>query len=93
MRTGIFLEYVGEISTDLLWQNVTNPNALKPSLQDFRNAFPMGFTMSVQIEQEIHETPEEKKSVHEFIQGRLRRGEALDAPGRKLVGVVLTPKG
>jgi len=92
MKTAIFLEYLGEISNDLILQNLTNENQLKPSVEDFRLAFPLGFTVSVQIEQRIYETPEEKKRINEFIQDRLRRASGIEAPGRKVVGLVLTPR-
>jgi len=92
MKTGIFLEYLGEIDTDLLVQNLTNTNEGKPSIDAFREAFSRGFLVSVQIEQQIHEMPDEKKTLREFVGGRLRRAEGIDVPGRKLIGLVLTPK-
>ena len=61
MRTGTFLEYLGEISSDLILQNLTNESQSKPSIEEFRLAFPRGFVVSVQIQQQIHETPEEKR--------------------------------
>jgi hypothetical protein len=92
MTTGIFLEYLGEISTDLIFQHLTDANQLKPSIEDFRLAFPRGFVAAVQIEQRIYEMPEEKKTALEITQGRMQRAWGIEPPGRKLVGLVLTPK-
>lgn len=92
MRTGTFLEYLGEISSDLILQNLTNESQSKPSIEEFRLAFPRGFVVSVQIQQQIHETPEEKKSAVEFLQGRMQRAMGLEPPGRTFVGVVLTSR-
>jgi hypothetical protein len=36
--------------------------------------------------------PEEKKTALEITQGRMQRAWGIEPPGRKLVGLVLTPK-
>lgn len=96
MRTGIFLEYLGDVDTELLLQNLTNTNENFSSIDTFREAFPAGFMVSAQIEQRIYETPEEKKVLVDFMRDRLQRagGSPPDftPPGRKLIGLVLSPR-
>jgi len=94
MRRANFLEYWGEISADLIAHHLTNKNEFGPTADDVRQAFPLGLTVSVQIEQTIRETPEEQQEAGAapMIAGRLRRWHGTETPDREIVGLVLSRK-
>jgi hypothetical protein len=93
MKTATFLEFVGETSHDALL-TLTYENQFKPTVEEVRTAFPLGFLVSAQIEQQIPETLEERKTLEAeiAIQTRIPAALGIKLPGRKVVGLVLTPK-
>ena len=95
MKTGVCLEYLGDVATELLLQNLTNTNPAKSFIDGFKEAFPLGFMVSAQIEMRIYETPEENQTLMDFVRSRLQRASRIDVlepPGRQLLGLVLTPR-
>jgi hypothetical protein len=96
MKTGVCLEYLGDVATELLLQNLTNTNPAKSFIADFKDAFPLGFMVSAQIEMRIYETPEERQELAELLRSRLQRAsgqiDVLSPGSRKLLGLVLTPR-
>jgi len=85
MKTGIFAEYLGDISTELLMQNLTNTNPHFSSIDLIRESFPEGFTVSAEIERPFAETQTEKEKIMQEMRSGLQ-------PKGKLVRLVLDAK-
>ncbi len=97
MKREVFSEYLGDVDTELLLQNLTNTNAMSSANIDcVREMFPRGFTVSGEFEMTVYETETERKEYVQSIQRRSASGEDLLAtliPADKmLVRLVLEPK-
>ena len=58
-KTGIFPEYLGDIATEALLQNLANINPHVSSIAWVRESVPQGFSVSAEFEQRVYETKEE----------------------------------
>ncbi|HTC61572.1 MAG TPA: hypothetical protein VK709_01915 [Candidatus Saccharimonadales bacterium] len=104
MKRAVFPEYLGEISTDLLIQNLKDGTGtmltfpLSSPLQAFMDAFPKGFKVVANVEFLVPDSHEEQKLAIEQFQNRVAQArtpeekrESLTPPGRRLVGLTLVP--
>jgi len=82
MPRKIFSEYLGDVSAELLLQNLTNLNPHRSSIDIIRAAVPAGFTVTAEIEQEVLTSEE--------CEGTARNSDSH--PPGKLVRLVLEPK-
>lgn len=99
MKRGIFPAYLGDIATEALLQNLTSQNREFFSVEDFREAFPLGFEVMAHVELSVPETPGERQPLIESAQAKIASArtdeemrQAMRHPGDKLIGLVLTPK-
>jgi hypothetical protein len=95
MKTGTFLEYLGDISTEVLVQNLTNTNRHASSIEAIREAVPGGFSLTAEIERTFCETEEEKLDMLADLNAALGKGsevkEFLRSRPGKLVRIVMVP--
>jgi hypothetical protein len=92
VNTGTFPEYLGDVSTEALLQNLTNINEYVSSIDAIRLAYPRGFTVTVEMELPVYDKESEKHKVLEALEDRFQTGDlgALP-PNKKLVRLVLEP--
>jgi hypothetical protein len=91
MNTGVFSEYLGDIATEALLQNLTNTNVNHSSIDAIRAAIPGGFSVVAEIELSIMDTAEFGPLK---VWGRTlneKEVEALLRQPRKLIRIVITP--
>lgn len=93
MRTGIFGEWLGDISTEALLQNLTNENPHWSSTDSIRLAYPNGFTVTAEMECPVAEDELDQEILQVGIENRLQ-GYHLEhlQVGKRLVRFVLEPK-
>lgn len=95
-KTGIFPEYLGDIATEALLQNLTNINRYVSSIGWVRESVSQGFSVSAEFEQRIYQTEEEKQELLAIMAERGARyteshnTDDLNSKG-KLVRIVLEP--
>ena len=89
-KTAIITEYLGDISTELLLQNLTNVNHFHNSIDAIRLAVPSGFTMIAEIERPIYGGEEMQRHVDEMNEYIKRTGKCPEEPG-KLLRLILEP--
>jgi len=93
MRTEIFPEYLGDISTEALLQNLTNENGYVSSADSIRLTYRKGFTITAEIERPVAEDHLDEGTLQAEIENRLERSRPEPFPDRKtLVRLVLEPK-
>ena len=96
-ETGIFPEYLGDISTEALLQNLTNVNPYFSSIGWVRESVPQGFSVSAEFEQRVYETEEERQELLTIMAKRAARYAETRNPDdlnnkAKLIRIVLEPK-
>jgi hypothetical protein len=100
MKREIFPEYLGDVDTEYLLQNLTNTNGTaRANIDCVREMFPHGFTVSGEFECSVFETETERNEYREASERRLRKatdgGEQLAAlvPADKMLArLILEPK-
>lgn len=100
MKREIFEEYLGDVDTELLLQNLTNTNGTaRANIDCVREMFPHGFTVDGYFESSVLETETERNEYRDALARRI--GQATDdseqlaalVPADKmLVRLVLEPK-
>jgi len=66
-KTAIITEYLGDISTELLLQNLTNINRFVSSIDAIRQSVPGGFMVTAEIERPIYVTEEDPRHSRKAI--------------------------
>jgi hypothetical protein len=90
-KTAVTEEYLGDISTEFLLQNLTNTNRNWSSIDAIRLAVPNGFTITAEIERRVLETEEDRaRWVAETNAYMRRTGREPEQPG-KLIRLILEP--
>jgi hypothetical protein len=95
MKTGIFEEYLGNISTDAFLIIANTNRMAELQVERIRKNYPAGFTITAEFEQPCAETDEEKEEMQRALTNRLRRSKSKFAAlmaDKKLVRLVLEPK-
>jgi inactivated superfamily I helicase len=100
MKREIFEEYLGDVDSELLLQNLTNTNGTaRANIDCVREMFPHGFTVEGYFEMSLLETETERNEYQNAVEHRMAQatsGEeqlaALVPPDKKLVRLVLEPK-
>jgi hypothetical protein len=77
MKTGVFPEYLGDIGTEVLLQNLTNTGRLS-SIDSIREDWPKGFSVIAEMEMETFESGKAAvESVEKRIAERAADNEGL----------------
>ena len=100
MKREIFEEYLGDVDTELLLQNLTNTNGTaRANIDCVREMFPRGFTVSGEFEMSILETETEQNQFRDAVVRRMSQAKdgseqhaALVPADKMLVRLVLEPK-
>ena len=93
---GIFPEYLGDVGTEVLLQNLTNINPYISRVDQIRESVQGGFSVTAEIEMECYDTDEEHHAAVERLKEEMLRAKdpihyLTHRPGR-LVRVVMEPK-
>jgi hypothetical protein len=100
MKREIFPEYLGDVDSELLLQNLTNTNGTARANIDWvREMFPDGFSVSGEFEMSVLETETERNEYRNIVEHRMGQATSGDerpaapVPADKiLVRLVLEPK-
>jgi len=100
MKGEILPEYLGDVSTEALLQNLTNENMSSRAVADsVREMFPHGFTVTGEFELSVLETETERNEHLESMKRRFSKATnpseqfaALVPADKMLVRLILEPK-
>jgi hypothetical protein len=94
MKTKILPEYLGDISTELLLQNLTNTNPHVSKINWLRELVPDGFTVSVEYELPTAENEMDMNQLQSEAEKRIKPNnpETWDPKPTKLIRLVLMAK-
>jgi|HubBroStandDraft_6_1064221.scaffolds.fasta_scaffold05535_2 hypothetical protein len=100
MKRETFEEYLGDVDTELLLQNLTNTNGTaRANIDCVREMFPHGFEVSGYFETSVLETETERNERLESMERRLSKATnpseqfaALVPADKMLVRLILQPK-
>lgn len=95
-KRGIFPEYLGDVGTEVLLQNLTNVNPYSARVDQIRETIPSGFSVTAEIEMEYYDTEEEHLAAVQRLREELSKAKdpihfLTHRPGR-LVRLVMEPK-
>ena len=90
MRTGVFPEYLGDVTTEALLQNLVNKNCYVSSVNSIRSAYPNGFTVTAEIECPVADDILDEEILRAKVEASLRPG--YSQPSKRLVRLILEPK-
>jgi hypothetical protein len=100
MKREVFPEYLGDVSTELLLQNLTNTNGTaSANLDCVREMFPRGFTVTGEFQTSVFENETERNEYRAAVERRFKQAKdgseqlaALVPADKMLVRLVLEPK-
>jgi hypothetical protein len=94
-QTEVFPEYLGDIATEALLQNLTNVNPHFSSIDWIRESVPQGFTADGEFELKVYEQTEEGRAEAPVdLRAPCKPGDlsSLHQKEKKLVRIVLEAK-
>ncbi len=94
MKIGVFPEYLGDVATEALLQNITNDNPVVSSIDWLRESVPEGFIVTAEFERPYAENESDKQKLLDDLRARLKPDDprTWQPTPAKVVRIVLEAK-
>jgi hypothetical protein len=94
MKIGVFGEYLGDVATEALLQNITNENPVVSSIGWLRESVPGGFSVTAEFERPYAENDADNQKLQDDLITRFKSDDprTWQPKPAKVVRIVLEAK-